>query len=160
MEDLNATENFVILPLYSPTEKAAGREPVPEHSHCNQWNAQGRPRNYGELYISVPADFRELNLDFFPSVEESFELRIPSGDVFSAKICQENGKALMTNPNDELEEWLLRDKLQLAKRELLNYSKLQSLGFDSVKVTKIGDGIYSLDIAGLGDYESFIAQNS
>ena len=54
----------------------------------------------------------------------------------------------MTNTNDELEEWLLRDKLQLAKRELLTYAKVQSLGFDSVKVTNVGDGIYSMDIAG------------
>lgn len=160
MEDLNATENFVILPLYSPTEKAAGREPVPIHSHCNQWNADGRLRDNGEIYISIPSQLRVLYPDFFPGREVTFTLQIANGQKFSAKICQDEGKALMTNPNNALEPWLLREKLQLAQGELLTYQRLADLGFDSVKVIKIGDGMYLLDSAGFGDYERFIAQNS
>ena len=39
--------------------------------------------------------------------------QIPTGEIFSAKLCQENSKALMTNPNKALSDWLLRKVLQL-----------------------------------------------
>ena len=53
----------------------------------------------------------------------------------------------MTNPNSALEQWLLRDILQLSEGKLLTYERLQLVGFDSVKVTKIQAGFYTIDVS-------------
>jgi len=37
----------------------------------------------------------------------------PTKSKFQAKVCQDNSKALMTNPNKDLADWLLRTALQL-----------------------------------------------
>ena len=61
------------------------------------------------------------------------------------KVCQQDGKAIMSNPNKELGEWILREVLQLEEQELVTYEKLSSLGIDSVAFEKDNDGRYSLD---------------
>lgn len=137
-------KDFVILPLFSTRGKT---KEVPPKSGLNQWNAGGRKRSYGEVYIPVPAYVRNNAKGFFPKRDVIFKLQIPTGDVFDAKICQDDDKALMTNPNSALEQWLLRDILQLPEGKLLNYERLQLLGFDSVRVTKIKDGFYTIDIS-------------
>ena len=73
----------------------------------------------------------------------------------SARLCQENSKALMSNPNSALGQWLLRDVLNLGERELLTYSKLQRIGLDSVVIYKTMDGKYDIDFAKEGSYEDF-----
>ena len=52
------------------------------------------------------------------------------------KICQDNGKALMSNPNKALGKWILRDVLSLKEGEVLTYQKLKELGIDSILITK------------------------
>ena len=96
--------------------------------------------------------------DFFPSREEEFSLQIPTGEVFQAKICQQNSKALMTNPNKALSDWLLRKIFQLKEGELATYARLNLLGFDSVIVTKDSEGKYSIDKVAIDSYEQFIGE--
>ena len=84
---------FVVLPLYSPQQNA-----VPEKSGLNQWNAGGRKRSYDEVYISIPASIHQNYPNFFPSRDTPFTLITPDGKELSAKVCQDGGKALMTNP--------------------------------------------------------------
>lgn len=148
-----ATEasSFVILPLYGRGRK------VYEKSGLNQWNAKGRIRNIGELYIPIPSIIHKYFPDFFPSKNETFDLKIPTGEIFSAKICQDNGKALMTNPNKQLSDWLLRNILQLREKELATIEKLDLLGFDSVIINKIDHNKFTIDIMKTGSYEDFIA---
>ena len=38
---------------------------MPEKSGLNQWNAGGRVRKYGEVYIPIPAEIRKLKIGFF-----------------------------------------------------------------------------------------------
>ena len=73
-----------------------------------------------------------------------------------AKICQDNGKALMTNPNIALANWLLKDVLQLNERELLTYKKLEIIGIDSVKIEKINNENYKIYFSKIGSYENFL----
>ena len=40
--------------------------------------------------------------------DSEFKLTVPSGEVFTSKVCQDGSKALMTNPNKAIAEWLLR----------------------------------------------------
>ncbi|CCF81693.1 phospholipase D-like domain-containing protein [Helicobacter bizzozeronii] len=146
-----AGRDYVILPLYSPKTHA-----VPEHSGLNQWNAGGRARKYGEVYISVPAQIHQLAPYFFPPRDTPFDLRTPLGESLCAKLCQDNSKALMSNPNDALANWLLKTALRLQEGELATYERMEVLGFDCVMVEKIQEGVYSIDIRPLGSYEKFI----
>ena len=149
----------VVLPLYS-TQKGKNRE-VPERSGLNQWNADGRPRSYGEVYIPIPREIHKQHEGFFPPRDEPFALRIPTGEILQAKVCQDGSKALMTNPNDAIADWLLRRLFRLEEGELLTRKLLDELGFDAVVitaegVTAEGERLYSIDKAPLGSYERFI----
>lgn len=147
--------NYVILPMYGIHEK---QKFVFEKSGLNQWNAGGRKRNMGEVYIPVPIEIHKKYPDFFPSRDEEFSLQIPTGEIFKAKLCQGNAKALMTNPNKALSDWLLRKLFQLEEGKLATYERLNLLGFDSVIVTKDSDGNFSIDKSALDSYERFILE--
>jgi hypothetical protein len=158
-EELIPFEDYVILPLYSPEAKKKKKEPiVPLKSQLNQWNAGGRKRDPGEVYISIPSKVRIDAPDFFPEKDVAFNLRIPSGEMLSAKVCQDGSKALMTNPNKAMADWMLRNVLMLQEGELLTYDKLKSVGYDSVKITKSSNTEYFIDFTKLNEYESFIGK--
>ena len=135
--------NYVILPLYGIKKK---EKFIFERSGLNQWNANGRKRDFGEVYIPIPAELHRKYPNFFPKRDQDFSLQIPTGEIFSAKVCQENSKALMTNPNKALSDWLLRKVLQLEEGELATIEKLDKLGFDSVIIMKFDDGSFKIDI--------------
>lgn len=147
--------NYVILPLYGFQKK---QKFVFEKSGLNQWNAAGRKRDFGEVYIPIPIEIHKQFPNFFPSRDEEFELKIPTGEIFSAKVCQDNSKALMTNPNKALSDWLLRRVFQVKEGELLTIEKMNELGFDSVIIIKDKDGNYKIDKAKLDSYEHFILE--
>ena len=145
--------DFVILPLYG-----RGKEVFPK-SGLNQWNARGRERNFGEMYIPVPSNIRKNFGNFFPDKGVSFDLQVPTGEVFSASLCQDGGKALMTNPNKELADWLLRRLLKLEEGELATTEKLDDLHINSVIITKKEDGKFLIDKAKFDSYESFFDED-
>lgn len=157
------------LRLYSTNSK--GKKFIPEKSGLNQWNgarktyktdpetgeryvAKITPRNPNELYIPYPVEDR-LRKDFFPPRDTAFNLRLPNGQWISAKVCQADGKAIMSNPNEDLGKWLLRDVFRLPEGTKLTYDLLQVLGVDSVIFTKLSNGEYSVDFAELDTYETF-----
>lgn len=146
--------DYIILPLYSES-KAKGRF-VPEKSGLNQFNAGGRARNELEVYIPVPKYIHKNFPDFFPSREESFLLHLPNGSVLSAKICQDGGKALMSNPNKDLGEWILRTVLKKRPMELVSITDLDRLGFDSVCI----ENLHSTDENGVKEYKISLSDNN
>lgn len=146
-------ENYVILPLYGVKNK---QKFVFEKSGLNQWNAGGRKRDFGEVYIPIPSEIHRQFPNFFPPRDEHFNLQIPTGEAFSAKVCQDNSKALMTNPNKALSDWLLRKVFQVAEGELLTIEKMEKLGFDSVIIIKEDNGNFKIDKAKSNSYENFI----
>lgn len=146
----------VFLPLYS---MRGGMKKVPEKSGLNQWNASGRPRDPNEIYIPIPAWIHRKFPNFFPARDQAFELTLPDRRVLSAKVCQDNSKALMSNPNSALGQWLLRDVLNLQDRELLTYDKLQSIGLDTAVIYKIDNETYDIDFTRIGSYERFLTEN-
>ena len=145
-------ENYVVLPLYGIHKR---EKFVFEKSGLNQWNAGGRKRDFGEIYIPIPIEIHKKYPNFFPPRDEIFNLQIPTGDIFSAKVCQENSKALMTNPNKALSDWLLRKVLQLKEGELATMEKLDKLGFDSVIILKDENGDFKIDIMKTDTYSEF-----
>ncbi len=151
-------ENYVILPLFGTKNLKTIR--VEKSSGLNAWHAKPRKnqdkRPYGEMYIPIPKEIHKQFPDFFPKRDESFDLEIPTGETFSAKVCQQDSKALMTNPNSALEKWLLRDLLQLKEGELATIEKLNELGFDSVIIIKEDDNNFKIDIMKTNSYLEFI----
>lgn len=145
-------ENYIVLPLYGIKKK---EKFVFEKSGLNQWNAGGRRRDIGEIYIPIPIDIHKEFPNFFPERDETFNLEIPTGEVFEAKVCQDNSKALMTNPNKALSDWLLRKVLQLKEGELATIEKLNELGFDSVIITKKENSEFKIDIMKTESYNKF-----
>ena len=140
-KELKLGEDFVILKLFS--EK---RNEVPSKSGLNQWNAGGRARDANEVYIPIPLSIHHDFPNFFPTRDTSFTLHLPNGSSMSAKICQDGGKALMSNPNKELGKWLLRDVLHLKEGELLTMEKLNLFGFNSVIVFKMDLFNFKIDV--------------
>jgi hypothetical protein len=149
--------DYVILPLYGTQNK---KKHIFDKSGLNQWNANGRKRDIGEIYIPIRQEIHKLFPSFFPPRDENFNLQIPTGEIFSAKVCQDNSKALMTNPNKALSDWLLRKVLQLKEGELATIEKLDNLGFDSVIITKSSEKDFKIDIMRTNSYEEFIGINS
>ena len=145
--------NYVVLPLYGIKDK---RKFVFEKSGLNQWNAGGRKRDISEIYIPIPIKIHQKYPDFFPSRDKKFNLKVPTKEVLSAKVCQENSKALMSDPNKALSDWLLRKVLKLKEEEFATIEKLEKLGFDSVIILKDNDDNYRIDIMKSDSYNRFI----
>jgi hypothetical protein len=153
---------FVVLPLYSPK---TGQ--VEAKSGLNQWNASGvnRKRKMMEAYIPIPAEIWKRHPLFFPGIGVEFKLRLPNApaSLSSAKACQQGGKALMTNPNDDLCKWLFelidgglpQAEKRFASSRPYTYEDLSRIGFDAVRITKC-EGFYELQLDYFGAYDDFI----
>lgn len=151
--------DYIVLPLYSSKSKK-----VEESSGLNQWNAKGRVRNENEVYISIPSWIHKVKTNFFEYNTEdyrtnSFNVKLPNGNILSMKVTQQGGKALMSNPNSALGKWVLRDILQLKEKELVTKEHLNIIGIDSVKLSKDINGNYYLDFLKSGSYEKFEEKN-
>lgn len=144
----------IFLPLYGRNQTVFPK------SGLNQWNAGGRNRHHDEVYIPVPIIIHKKFPNFFPGRDKPFILKFPDGEEVKAKICQENGKALMTQSNKKLGKLILRDGLKLKIGELATYDKLQLLGIDSVRIDKINENKYEINFAKNGSYEEFIKRNT
>lgn len=155
-------QEHIFLPLYSYDK---GEKRVFEKSGLNQWNASGRPRDLGEVYIPISAWIHKAYPKFFPAKDVKFILKLPNGNKLKVSLCQEGSKALMSDPNKDLGEWLLRDVLGLREGEILTYSKLEELNLDSVVIYKNSNEEYSIDFTKIGSFENFkndidVADNS
>ena len=157
--------NQVCLRLYST--KPNGTKYVAEKSGLNQWNGarfvrrtgEYKPRDPNELYIPYPAEDRRNTVGFFPDRDTVFNLHLPDGSEIPAKICQDDGKAIMSNPNNLLGEWLLRKVFELSEGTLVTYDMLLKFGIDSVVFTKHATLDYSIDFAEIGTYEAFYGKD-
>jgi len=142
----------IFLPLYSTAGK---NKIVPERSALNQWNANGRKRSINEAYIPIPALIKKVFPAFFPDKSKYFNLILPNNKILQASVCQDGEKAIMSNPNSALGNWLLRDVMNLNEGELLTYQRLELLGIDSVVIYKIDSTTYDIDFTKIGSFENF-----
>lgn len=162
-EDVSVMDH-VVLPLYST--KSSILKMVPEKSGINQWNAGGRQRTFGEAYIPIPSLIHKLKPGFFPPRDQKFELRLPSGEVVSAKVCQDGSKALMSDPNTVLCNWLFATidgsysyaESRMPRRKPYTYDDLARVGKDSVVVRKLDESgtVFELEFAPVGSFEEFV----
>ncbi len=157
IDDTLKVKEAVILPLYSHTKQEGNF--VPEKSALNQWNAGGRKRDEKEVYIRIPLWIHREFSGFFPPRGESFNLRLPNGVVLNAGIAQDGGKALMSNPNKALGNWLIDTVLKVQPGKIVSYHDLEDIGVDSVEIQKIDNENYEIDFKGIGEFENFEIQN-
>ena len=146
----NAVVDTVYLPLYGKNKI------VSEKSGLNQWNASGRQRDANEIYIPIPAKVHKYSSNFFPPRDKPFNLHLPSNEILDVKVCQDNSKALMSNPNKALGKWLLRDVLGLKEGELLTYQRLQIIGIDSIRIDKIDNENFRVNFVSSGSFEEYL----
>lgn len=146
----------IYLPLYAPSSSTLSPA---LSSGLNQWNAGGRERDQDEIYIPIPSLIHQKCPTFFPQKDEHFDLELPNGKTLSAKVCQSGGKALMSNPNKALGQWLLRDVLKAPYGTVITRELLDMLGIDSVVVSKSirddGKVSYKIDFAKVKKFEDF-----
>jgi hypothetical protein len=157
-------EDAIVLPLYG--SRSTEDKKVEEKSGINQWNAGGRARTYAEAYIPYPVAAKKDKPNFFPPRDQKFLIRLPSGKVISAKVCQQGSKAIMSDPNHDLVDWLLpvidgsREKslARFASRIPYTYKDLLQIGKDSVRIHKETgkDWDYRLEMAPIGSFEQFL----
>lgn len=154
-EEKQLAEDYIILPLYSPKTNR-----VEVKSGLNQWNARGRKRNPNEVYIPIPAWIHNKKKNFFKYNTEdhktqSFKVVLPNDKTLNMKVAQEGGKALMSDPNKDLGEWILREVLDIQPNVLVTKEDLDTIGIDGVKLSKIDNENYSLDFTKTGSYADF-----
>ena len=136
---------MIYLPLYSTRNGA-----VPEKSGLNQWNASGRPRNFDEVYIPIPVDIHNNFPTFFPPRYVHFALVLPNSQILICKVCQDNSKALMSHPNSDLGNWLLRHVLNLPQGTLATNQTLLNANINSIAVERIENlGLINMLISSL-----------
>lgn len=143
---------FVVLPLYST--RVDGE--VPLRSGLNQWNASGRSRDPDEIYIPVPIAVHQKKPNFFPHRDTTFKLTTTDGNEFTAKLCQENSKGLMSSPNKVLGKWLLRDTLKIPYGQIVTYEDLIKNNTDTVIIHKLADDHFQITLHALGAYRKSI----
>lgn len=110
------------------------------------------------MYTPIPIVIHQKYPTFFPPRDTHFNLEVPTKEILTAKVCQDNSKALMTYPNKALSDWLLRKVLQLKEGELATMDKLDKLGVDSVIITKTDNQNYKIDIMKTDSYIEFLGE--
>ncbi len=148
-------KDYIVLPLYNPRNRE-----VEKKSALNHWNANGRKRNENEVYIPIPSWIHKVKVNFFDYntddyKTEPFTVLLPNGEKLSMRVCQSGGKALMSNPNNLLGRWILRDVLNIPVGKLVTRELLDIIGIDSIKLTKIETGFYEMTFLKTGSFELF-----
>jgi len=91
---------------------------------------------------------------------------LPSGAIVSAKVCQDGSKALMSDPNTVLCNWLFSTidgsysyaESRMPRHKPYTYDDLARVGKDSVLVRKLDESgsAFELEFAAVGSFEEFV----
>lgn len=154
--------DYVILPLYSPRTGE-----VEDKSGLNAWNGaprvkEGPRRPRDEVYIIVPTWIHSAKPNFFnyrkgmnPRDVPPFQVKLPNKKKLTMKLVQQGGKAINSNPLTDLGAWILREVLNISSGTLVTRSMLNTIGIDSVKLSKVTETDFLLDFTETGSYEEF-----
>lgn len=172
LEKSNIKEE-IYLPLYQ--DKKEGKV-VSERSGINMRHSSSKvkgkniPRPEYEIEVRVSKWIHHLFPNFFgiDALNEDdikntklndFDLVLPDDRVLRGRIKQQGGKSLQTNPQGDLGKWILKDVLGLENREVVTMQYLETLGIDSLKITKENEKTFRVTVAPIGSYEEFKNNN-
>lgn len=154
---VDSNKEVIFLPLYSDRSYE-----VQLKSGFNAWNGASKSKGSGilrpdfEAYLPIPKWIHQTFPNFFGfnalnklerDMSSPFTLHFPDDKQATAIITQDEGKSLQTNPQSFLGEWVLRDVLGLKARELLTIERLYELGVDSLRITKIDNFNFKIELA-------------
>lgn len=156
---------FIYLPLYSARDNT-----VHSKSGLNVWNAapknSGGSRPLDEVYIPIPISVHQRFPHFFgfDALDKTqrdaninkFNLYYSNNNYWKAIITEDNGKALETDPQSDLGKWILRDILKLPYGTVLTMDMLNKARIDSVKITKLENSKFSIEIAPFNAFKNWI----
>lgn len=144
---------YIYLPLYS--ERSSGVLYVPPKSGLNVGRASGRKRKKAETYVRIPSWIHRVFNGFFPGPDISFKLKLETGKILNAKVCQARRKALMSDPNIDLLDEVIKRIGDLGRPYVIE--DLFNSGIDSVKVikTSIKPREYTMKLASVDSFENF-----
>lgn len=154
--------NFIILPLYNDDDYLVnGKSAFNASLGSSKVKGSNKPRPAYEAYAPIPVYIHHLYPNFFSfnaldreaRHKSNFNLHLPNGEIIIAKITQDNGKSLQTNPQSILGKWLLFSIFGLGEYEPLTRDILDEKEIDSIKVTKIDNNNFSVNIGNYLDYE-------
>lgn len=146
----------LVLPLYSTK---SGKPYVYESSGLNRWRASGlkRKRRYGEAEIGIRADFMKLAHSLLPPPKIPFNVTLPNGETMMLSVAQQNGKAIMSNPETALGLWIMGEVLDLPENMPVTYEQLLEIGIDSVELTEDSGG-WKMNFCEVGSFERYMEQ--
>lgn len=159
--------NEIYLPLYQDTKygpRVSSNSGINiRHSKSKNKNKPEQLRPEYEIEVRISAWIHRVFPNFFgidafnkEHIKNSdFNLILPDGRILRGRIKQDNGKSLQTNPQGALGEWILKDVLGLKNREVVTQELLNILGIDSLKITKIDDFNFKINVAETNAYEKF-----
>lgn len=157
-------EEFIILPLYNDDTYLVNEKSTFNVSLGSSKNkGSNQPRPAYEAYAHIPIYIHYLYPFFFgfdaldrdSRNNSGFNLHLPNGEKIFAKITQDNGKSLQTNPQSILGKWLLFSIFGLKEYEKLTRNIIDEKEIDSIKVTKIDNQNFKVDVCNYLDYEKW-----
>lgn len=162
--ELDTKEEFIILPLYNDDTYSVNEKSGFNASlGSSKTKGSNHPRPAYEAYAHIPVYIHHLYPYFFgfdaldrdERNSSGFNLHLPNGEKIFAKITQDNGKALQTSPQSILGKWLLFSIFGLKEYEELTRNIIDEKEIDSIKVTKIDNQNFKVDICNYLDYEEW-----
>lgn len=179
-KECDLQKNKLILPMYSFKNK---EKIIYKKSGLNIWNAGGRKRDLYEAYIPLNGKVREKAKSFFGS--SKFTLVTDNGIEMTASLCQQNSKALMTNPNKDITDWICqiinlnsfevpedeihdyannedykliknKNKNTFTVRKVISYDDLLYAGKDSIYFEKISDNKFKIRLVNIEESDFYL----
>lgn len=158
------SDNFIILPLYNDDTYNVNEKSAFNASLASSKNKGSNiPRPAYEAYAHIPIYIHYLYPYFFgfnaldreARNNSNFKLHLPNGEIIVAKITQDGGKSLQTNPQSILGKWLLFSIFGLKPYEMLTRSIINEKEIDSIKVTKLDNENFKVDVCDYLEYEKW-----
>lgn len=157
-----SNDDFIMLPLYNDDNYLVNKKSAFNASlGSSKSKGSGKARPAYEAYAHIPVYIHHLYPNFFgfnaldrtARNQSSFDLHLPNDEVITAKITQDNGKSLQTNPQSILGKWLLFSIFGLQEYEMLTRNTIDEKEIDSIKITKIDDKNFKVEVCNYLDYE-------
>lgn len=161
-------DNYIILPLYNDDDYLVNEKSVFNASLSKpKTKGSNKPRPAYEAYAHIPVYIHHLYPNFFgfdalnreSRNNSCFNLHLPDGDIIVAKITQDDGKSIQTKPQSILGKWLLFNIFGLKEYEPLTREIIDEKEIDSIKITKIDNENFKVDVCNYLDYEKWKIKN-
>lgn len=129
---------YVDLPLLLSNDTA-----IHERSGLNWGQRPGREPN--QAYIPVSSSIHQLDPNFFPPLEQEFNMITDDGQQLMCVMAQANRKAIHTHENNSIMGRYFRGRIGVPLGARVDAMDVVNYGRTSVRIYKIDDETYFMD---------------